>query len=261
MSETHARRQVQSEGPEDQALFDLVELITDRLHAGRTAEAETLIAAHPEWADRLTPMLPALEVLADLGHSSEKGSGVSPALLDPFVPSSPLTGTLGDYRIVRELGRGGMGVVYEAEEISLRRRVALKVFPFATILDPRQLQRFKNEALAAAQLKHAHIVSVFAVGCERGVHFLHRIDPVVDKSEQLVDVVGTAVIFQDVVTLDLAASRVRSGSRRFLLERRACPGFVRRGCVPYSVACRVAWRFPYRSHPVSTGRAPRLRAA
>src|SRR6516162_1354863 len=66
---------------------------------------------------------------------------------------------------------GGMGVVYEAEQISLGRRVALKVLPFAAALDARQLQRFKNEAQAAAQLHHSNIVPVYAVGCERGVHY------------------------------------------------------------------------------------------
>jgi serine/threonine-protein kinase len=64
-----------------------------------------------------------------------------------------------------------MGVVYEAEQISLSRRVALKILPFAAVLDERQLARFKNEALAAALLEHPHIVPVYAVGCERGIHF------------------------------------------------------------------------------------------
>nr|MCU0875543.1 serine/threonine protein kinase [Pirellulaceae bacterium] len=68
-------------------------------------------------------------------------------------------------------GRGGMGIVYEAEQISLRRRVALKVLPFAATLDGRRLERFKNEALAAARLHHSHIVPVYAVGCERGVYY------------------------------------------------------------------------------------------
>ncbi len=72
---------------------------------------------------------------------------------------------------MREIGRGGMGVVYEAQQLSLGRRVALKVFPFAAMLDPRQLQRFKNEAQAAASLDHPNIVSVYSVGCERGVHY------------------------------------------------------------------------------------------
>jgi serine/threonine protein kinase/Tfp pilus assembly protein PilF len=64
-----------------------------------------------------------------------------------------------------------MGVVYEAQQISLDRRVALKVLPFAAALDGRQLQRFKNEAQAAAQLHHTHIVPVYGVGTERGVHY------------------------------------------------------------------------------------------
>jgi len=64
-----------------------------------------------------------------------------------------------------------MGVVYEAEQVSLGRRVALKVLPFAAVLDARHLERFKNEAQAAARLHHNHIVPVYSVGCERGVHF------------------------------------------------------------------------------------------
>lgn len=86
-------------------------------------------------------------------------------------PGREFLGELGDYRLIREVGRGGMGIVYEAEQISLRRRVALKVLPFAAALDPRQLQRFQNEATAAAHLRHEHIVPVHAVGSARGVHY------------------------------------------------------------------------------------------
>src|SRR5436305_10137512 len=64
-----------------------------------------------------------------------------------------------------------MGVVYEAIQLSLGRRVALKVLPFAAALDAKQLQRFKTEAHAAAQLHHTNIVPVYAVGCEQGTHF------------------------------------------------------------------------------------------
>ena len=90
----------------------------------------------------------------------------------PIAEPAVATGVpLGDFRIVRELGRGGMGVVYEAEQLSLRRRVALKVLPFASTLDARQLQRFRTEATAAAHLHHPNVVQVYGVGCERGVHY------------------------------------------------------------------------------------------
>ncbi|HVS34028.1 MAG TPA: tetratricopeptide repeat protein, partial [Gemmataceae bacterium] len=91
---------------------------------------------------------------------------------DPAPPDpAPTASALGDFRLLREIGRGGMGVVYEAEQISLNRRVALKVLPFAGAMDPRHLQRFQNEARAAACLHHTNIVPVFGVGCERGVHY------------------------------------------------------------------------------------------
>src|SRR5262249_39321576 len=76
-----------------------------------------------------------------------------------------------EYGGLGEVGRGGMGVVYEAEQLSLRRRVALKVLPFAATLDPKHLQRFHNEAQAAAHLQHPNIVPVYAVGSEHGVHY------------------------------------------------------------------------------------------
>ena len=81
------------------------------------------------------------------------------------------TKQIGDYQIVREIGRGGMGVVYEAHQISLGRRVALKLLPFAAVLDQRQIARFQNEAQAAAQLHHPHIVPVYAIGNDRGTYF------------------------------------------------------------------------------------------
>jgi serine/threonine protein kinase/predicted RNA polymerase sigma factor len=147
----------------DAATALLVEELIEQLQAG-AADAEAFLAAHPEQAATLRRLLPALRMMADLSNA--------PADERPsFAGDATPLGELGDFRLVREVGRGGMGVVYEAEQLSLRRRVALKMLPLAAALEPKQLQRFKNEAVAAASLHHEHIIPVYAVGCERSVHF------------------------------------------------------------------------------------------
>src|SRR5207248_6905909 len=80
-------------------------------------------------------------------------------------------GRLGEFRLLRELGRGGMGVVYEAEQESLARRVALKVLPAGALTDKDQVRRFEREARSAARLHHTHIVPVFGVGQQEGTYF------------------------------------------------------------------------------------------
>ncbi len=85
--------------------------------------------------------------------------------------SDPAGATLGDFRIVREIGRGGMGVVYEAEQISLRRTVALKVLPAHFTVRPETVERFRREASMAARLQHPGIVAIHAIGEEGGTHF------------------------------------------------------------------------------------------
>jgi serine/threonine protein kinase len=78
---------------------------------------------------------------------------------------------LGDFELVRELGRGGMGVVYEARQVSLNRKVALKVLSGGLGLTDRAVQRFRREAEAAAKLHHTNIVPVYATGEQDGTHF------------------------------------------------------------------------------------------
>jgi WD40 repeat protein len=144
----------------EQALESLVGRVadefTERVQRGEQPDVEDYARRHAEVAEVLRQVLPALQALATS---------------DGETASAPVPRELGDYRLLREVGRGGMGVVYEAEQLSLARRVALKVLPFAATLDPRQLQRFQTEARAAAGLEHPHIVPVYGVGCERGVHF------------------------------------------------------------------------------------------
>jgi serine/threonine protein kinase len=143
----------------------LVEKLSARLEAGEPVDVEQIARDYPEHAAELRDLLPAVALMVNLSRSGER-RGVSPTCDD----DGPL-GELGDFRLIREVGRGGMGIVYEAEQISLNRRVALKVLPYAATMDPKQLQRFKNESRAAASLRHEHIVHVYGVGCERGVHY------------------------------------------------------------------------------------------
>ncbi len=86
-------------------------------------------------------------------------------------PAQPAGSMLGDYRIIREIGRGGMGVVYEAEQQSLGRHVALKVLPAQLLMDRDHVRRFHREARAAARLHHGNIVPVFGVGEQGAAHF------------------------------------------------------------------------------------------
>ncbi len=79
---------------------------------------------------------------------------------------------LGDFRLGRELGRGGMSVVYEAEQLSLGRAVALKVLRHHLTLEPRHVERFQREARAAAKLAHEHVVPIHAVGAHDGHAFI-----------------------------------------------------------------------------------------
>jgi serine/threonine protein kinase/Flp pilus assembly protein TadD len=143
----------------------LVDRVSAALLAREPLDLDHLIAENPEHEDRLRQLWPALQLLAEAS-----GPDRQPITLG-FSDDDIAHGALGDFRLIREVGRGGMGIVYEAEQISLNRNVALKVLPFAATMDPRHLQRFRNEAQAAACLHHPNIVPVHGVGCDRGVHY------------------------------------------------------------------------------------------
>ena len=157
---------------DDPRLVRAVQEYLGAMEAGLHPSREEFLARYPDLAGSLEDCLEALEFVHAVGPRLEeptpRPAEATPPAAVPLGPGIPL----GDFRIVREVGRGGMGVVYEAEQLSLGRRIALKVLPFALTIDSRQLQRFKNEARAAAQLHHSNIVPIHSVGCERGVHFI-----------------------------------------------------------------------------------------
>lgn len=140
----------------------LAEEFADRLRRGEHPSVSDFALAHPEYAEQLRELLPAVAQMEFLKRFRRAaGSGAREQLPDRF----------GDFRIVRELGRGGMGVVFEAVQESLGRPVALKVLATHAQLDPIRRERFIREAQAAARLHHTNIVPVFGVGEQDGLPY------------------------------------------------------------------------------------------
>jgi serine/threonine protein kinase/uncharacterized protein HemY len=144
-----------SADPTERDPFDEVaESFLAHCRSGKRPTVEEYVARHPDLADRIRELLPAL-----LEGEQRR-------------PGGPICfGPLGEYRIVREVGHGGMGVVYEAIQESLGRRVALKVLPWHGSANPARLERFRREARTTAKLHHTNIVPVFGVGEHEGLPY------------------------------------------------------------------------------------------
>ncbi|MEM6981035.1 MAG: serine/threonine-protein kinase, partial [Planctomycetota bacterium] len=125
-----------------------------------------LAMQHPDLADTFRVYVSSIDRLHDATAGMRQQNLWSSG--DSVEPDEK---RLGDYRLLREVGRGGMGSVYEAQQVSLDRRVAIKILPLASSLGEKNLARFRNEAAAAAQIQHPNIVPVHSVGSESGVHF------------------------------------------------------------------------------------------
>jgi hypothetical protein len=135
----------------------------ERQRRGEYPSIEEYTRRYPELADEIRDLFPTVAALEGfkldkVGRQALEGRQGPP-------------GYLGDFRIIREIGRGGMGIVYEAEQESLGRRVALKVLPQQALLDATKRRRFEREARTAARLHHTNIVPVFGVGEQDGLHY------------------------------------------------------------------------------------------
>ncbi len=153
-----------STGKPGPTVEQVLEEILERQRRGESPDISAYAERYPELAAEIRELLPLVGLMRERGeedHRTRKGNR-----------SRSKTGQrIGEYRILREIGRGGMGIVYEAEQESLGRRVALKVLPFHGALDQIHLDRFYREARSAAKLQHANIVPVFGIGEHDGTHY------------------------------------------------------------------------------------------
>jgi len=153
---------------DDERLAQILSDVTDRIRRGESPELEALLQQHPDLKTELKQVWPALVLAEELAKSSpdhEKQSAATPqpdpsrALVQPSLPRM-----FGDYELLEELGRGGMGVVYKARQKSLNRLVALKMILRGELASTGDLVRFRAEAESAARLEHPNIVPVYDVG-------------------------------------------------------------------------------------------------
>jgi serine/threonine protein kinase len=146
-------------------LNHLADEFAKRYRRGERPSVQEYIDLHPELADDIREFFPAMVEMEQVKDDRQEVQ--TPLARGPL----PALERLGDFRILREIGHGGMGVVYEAEQVSLGRRVALKVLLQKLLVHARTKQRFEREAKAAAKLHHTNIVPVFGVGEHDGLPY------------------------------------------------------------------------------------------
>jgi serine/threonine-protein kinase len=150
-------------------VLELAEEFLERYRQGQRPSLKEYIDRHPHLEADIREVFPAMALMENiaLDDASVAGAGAAHRAQRPPEPFQQL----GDYRIIRQIGHGGMGIVYEAEQVSLGRHVALKVLPQKLLLDAKQKRRFEREAKAAARLHHTNIVAVFGVGEHDGLPY------------------------------------------------------------------------------------------
>lgn len=164
---------------------DLAEEFVARNRQGERPSIDEYVKLHPQLEHEIRELFPTLLVVEKLAPDRDV-SVVGEE--ERSLPTPPTLESLGDFRILREVGRGGMGVVYEAEQVSLGRRVALKVLLHQDLTDAKHKVRFQREARSAAKLHHTNIVPVFGVGEDDGMsYYVMQLINGVGLDELLVD--------------------------------------------------------------------------
>ncbi len=157
-------------GPqEDRNPVDLLaDEFAERLRLGETPSVAEYAEKYPDLAEEIQEVFPSIVMLEQLNSQHEAEAQWTERRASDALPSKT---HLGDFEIVQVIGRGGMGIVYEAVQQSLHRPVALKVLNSGAVHSANQVIRFEREASAAARLHHTNIVPVFGVGEQDGLHY------------------------------------------------------------------------------------------
>jgi WD40 repeat protein/serine/threonine protein kinase len=177
----------------------LAEEFVERFRRGERPALAEYIDRCPEQAERIRRLFPMLVVMEQAAPAGDASTDSTRDQAATARGPAPLPARVGGYRLVREIGRGGMGVVYEAEQLALGRHVALKVLPLRAAGDAGGLERFRREARAAARLHHSNIVPVYEVGedaevCYYAMQFIHGqpLDEVIEELRKLRQPGGSA---------------------------------------------------------------------
>ena len=259
---------------ERDAVEELTEEFLKRRRAGEDLSVDAFAAEHPGVAPRIHELFPVLLLMEDLDRCGSSlaperqerdnalvgsgSSGFASGRTEAAGADQPATGSkcpierLGDYRILREIGRGGMGVVYEAEQESLGRRVALKVLPKAHLASAECLTRFRREAQAAARLLHTNIVPVFGVGHQDGIHYYvmqyiagRGLDSLLaqlsqENKERSTDVVGERAAEGSAATQSFVSTPNRAESGTVPIATRAACDWAKNRLVPPSASTNAS---------------------
>lgn len=203
----------------------LAEEFAARFRRGERPAISEYCERNPEHAQEIRELFPALVVMEKVMQES----AADPEAAPPAARCRPCPDQFGDFRILREIGRGGMGVVYEAEQISLGRHVAVKVLMAPHLADDGQKTRFEREARAAARLHHTNIVPVFGVGEHEGLPYYVMqfiqglgLDEVLEELRRLRSERGSAGVLNSGGELRISARRALTQHVARTLRQGSC---------------------------------------